>query len=83
MALSLGVGVVDVAMGVFSSLSVMVEVEGLREKPDRGPRWVSFSSSCGTVVSDSPLAGDLIYLQVDIYVGIAARSCFKAFGKKG
>jgi len=45
MALSLGVGVDDVGMRPFSLLSVMVEVEGLREKVlVRGPKWVSFSS---------------------------------------
>lgn len=44
MALSLGVGVVEVAGGAFSSLSVIVDVEGFREKPERGPRWVSFNS---------------------------------------
>lgn len=45
MALSLGVGVAEVGRGLFSSLSVMVDVEGVREKVlVRGPRWVSLSS---------------------------------------
>lgn len=45
-------GVVDVAIGALSSLSVIVDVEGLREKPERGPRWVSFNSIQVAVVSN-------------------------------
>lgn len=46
MALSLGVGVDEVGGTPFSSFSVMVDVEGLREKVlARGPKWVSFSSA--------------------------------------
>jgi hypothetical protein len=46
MALSLGVGVADVGWRPFSSFSVMVDVEGLRENVlVRGPKWVSFSSA--------------------------------------
>lgn len=44
MELSPGVGVDEVGGGIFSSLSVIVEVEGFLEKPARGPRWVSLSS---------------------------------------
>lgn len=52
MVLSLvGVAVPEMAPWLLSSLSVMVEVEGDREKVlVRGPRWVSFSSE-GTWVS--------------------------------
>lgn len=45
-ALSLGVGVAEVGMGDFSSFSVIVDVDGFREKVlVRGPKWVSFNSN--------------------------------------
>lgn len=44
MALSVGVGVEDVGM-IFSSLSVIVEVDGVREKPGSAVRCVSFNSA--------------------------------------
>jgi hypothetical protein len=47
MALSVVGVVASVLTRVFSSLSVMVEVDGDLEKALRGPRWVSFSSEQG------------------------------------
>ena len=53
-----GVAVPELPAWLLSSLSVMVEVEGEREKVlARGPRWVSFSSGVPTCQTRTPATG--------------------------